>query len=555
MALPNSSFEGLQSAGSARKLSSSTSPSPNTLPVQSSILQSEETSIPQNIDQIQTRNHSQPSSHPMITRSKSGIFKPKVYTVTLANKEPSTVQEALSSQNWHQAMVDEYAALVKNETWSLVPFSNAYKVVDNKWVFRLKQNTDGSITKHKARLVAKGFQQTEGVDYFETFSPVVKASTPEGFIDQQNPNHICKLKKALYGLKQAPRAWYDKLKNCLIANWKFQNSKADTSLFFKEVQGSMILILIYVDDILITGPDNEVSYAENCIYLSQKKYILDLLSKANMQNCKGCDTPIVTGTKLQKEVKGCLGQYIEDATSYRSLVGGLQYLVLTRPEIAFAVHKLSQYVTTPTLQHVMACKRVLRYLKETADHGLKFSAGGEMKITGFTDADWACDVDDKKSIGAYCIYFGNNLISWSSKKQAVVTRSSAESEYRALASASAEITWIQSLFSELNIKCTSLPTIWCDNISATELAKNPVYHSRTKHIELDMHFIRDKVLAKELEINYIPNEEQIADALTKPLTFIHFNYFRDKLNVQPCPLNLRGAVKEAHNVWKDAAHV
>ncbi|KAH9680669.1 retrovirus-related pol polyprotein from transposon RE1 [Citrus sinensis] len=555
MALPNSSFEGFQLAGLARKLSSSTSPSPNTLPVQSSILQSEETSIPQNIDQIQTRNYSQPSSHPMITRSKSGIFKPKVYTVTLANKEPSTVQEALSSQNWHQAMVDEYEALIKNETWSLVPFSNAYKVVANKWVFRFKQNTDGSIAKHKARLVAKGFQQTEGVDYFETFSPVVKASTPEGFIDQQKPNHICNLKKALYGLKQAPRAWYDKLKNCLIANWKFQNSKDDTSLFFKEVQGSMILILIYVDDILITGPDNEVSYAEDCIHLSQKKYILDLLSKADMQNCKGCDTPIVTGTKLQKEVKGCLGQYIEDATSYRSLVGGLQYLVLTRPEIAFVVHKLSQYVTAPTLQHVMACKRVLRYLKKTADHGMKFSADGEMKITGFTNADWACDVDDRKSIGAYCIYFGNNLISWSSKKQAVVTRSSAESEYRALASASAEITWIQSLFSELNIKCTSLPTIWCDNISATELANNPVYHSRTKHIELDMHFIRDKVLAKELEINYIPSEEQIADALTKPLTFIHFNYFRDKLNVQQCPLSLRGAVKEAHNAWKDAAHV
>ncbi|KAH9646461.1 retrovirus-related pol polyprotein from transposon RE2 [Citrus sinensis] len=500
MALPNSSFEGLQSAGSARseqmpsvpthtdilnqqehpshtslELSSSTSLSPNTLPVQSSILQSEETSIPHNIDKIQTRNHSQPSSHPMITRSKSGIFKPKVYTVTLANKEPSTVQEALSSQNWHQAMVDEYEALIKNKTWSLVPFSNAYKVVDNKWVFRLKQNTDGSIAKHKARLVAKGFQQTEGVDYFETFSLV--------------------------------------------------NSKADTSLFFKEVQGSMILILIYVDDILITRPDNEVSYAKDCIYLSQKKYILDLLSKADMQNCKGCDTPIVTGTKLQKEVKGCLGQYIEDATSYRSLVGGLQYLVLTRPEIAFDVHKLSQYVTAPTLQHVMAY------------------------------ADWACDVDDRKSIGACCIYFGNNLISWSSKKQAVVTRSSAESEYRALASASAEITWIQPLFSELNIKCTSLPTIWCDNISATELAKNPVYHSRTKHIELDMHFIRDKVLAKELEINYIPSEEQIADALTKPLTFIHFNYFIDKLNVQPCPLSLRGAVKEAHYAWKDAAHV
>ena len=163
-----------------------------------------------------------------------------------------------------------------------------------------------------------------------------------------------------------------------------------------------------------------------------------------MLNCKRCDTPIVTGQKLQKEVKGYLGQYVENTTGYRSLVGGLQYLVLTKPEIAFVVHKLSQYVTALTLQHIMACSRVLRYLNETADYGLKFSTGREMIITGFTDADWACDIDDKKSIGAYCIYFGNNLVSWSSKKQSVVTRSIAESEYRALASASAEITWIQS---------------------------------------------------------------------------------------------------------------
>ncbi|KAH9751513.1 putative S-adenosylmethionine-dependent methyltransferase [Citrus sinensis] len=176
-----------------------------------------------------------------------------------------------------------------------------------------------------------------------------------------------------------------------------------------------------------------------------------------MLNCKGCDTPMVTEQKLQKEVKGYLGQFVEDTIGYKSFVGG----------------------------------------------------GREMRITSFTDVDWACDIDDRKSIGAYCIYFGNNLVSWSSKKQSVVT--SAESEYRALASASAEIAWIQSLLSELNIKCTSIPTIWCDNMSATKLAKNPVYQSRTKHIELDMHFVKDKrrVLerAKEL-IN-----EAIADKL------------------------------------------
>ena len=203
-------------------------------------------------------------------------------------------------------------------------------------------------------------------------------------------------------------------------------------------------------------------------------------------------------------------------------------------------------MSASTLQHILACKRVLRYLKATEDYGLKFSTEEEMRIKGYTDTDWACDIDDRKSIGVYCIYFGNNLVSWSSKKQTVVTRSSAENEYRALASASAEITWIQSLLKELKIKCTTLPVVWCDNVSATGLAKNHVYYLRTKHIELDMHFVRDKVLAGELEINYIPSEEQIADILTKPLTFTHFNYFRAKLKVHPCPLSLRKIVKEAH---------
>ena len=402
----------------------------------------------------------------------------------------------------------------------------------------------------------------------------VYMTQPEGF--ESKEGYICKLNKALYGLKQAPRAWYEKLKGCLT-DWQFINSKADTSLFIKHDTRGLIIVLIYVDDILITGPDSdllevfitklstvfalkdlglvayflgvEVCYTAQGMHLSQTKYIKDLLSRASMQNCKGSDTPFSIGFKLERVIQGSLGQEFEDPTLYRSLVGGLQYLILTRPDIAYSVHKLSQYLSAPTLQHWLACKKVLKYLQAIITYGLHIQKEGILEttgLTGYSDADWACDVDDRKSIGAYCIYLGNNLISWSSKKQPIVAKSSTESEYRALSSASSKLSWLQSLFSELKIMKLPPPVLWCDNQSAGDLARNPVFHSRSKHIELDIHYIRDKVLKKEPEIRYIPTKEQVADVFTKPLSFPKFSYFRSKLNVINRPLSLRGDVKEAH---------
>ena len=289
---------------------------------------------------------------------------------------------------------------------------------------------------------------------------------PEGFVDVENPAYVCKLHKSLYDLKQAPRAWYDKLRGCLL-QWGFVNFSSDTSLFLRRSKSSLILILIYVDGILIIGPNSsdlesfiaefntkfalkdlgalsyflgiEVLYDTDGVYLSQRKCIRDLLSKVEMINYKDVETPMSTGLKLQKKAQGSLRHYVENVTHYRSIVGGMQYLVLTRPKIAFSVHKLSQYVSAPTLQHLMACKKVLRYLKATQNYGLKFIKEGDMKLTCFTDADWVRDLDDRKSIGAHCVYLGHNLISWSSKKQPVIVTSSTESEYRSLAAASAEI--------------------------------------------------------------------------------------------------------------------
>ncbi|KAH9688627.1 retrovirus-related pol polyprotein from transposon RE1 [Citrus sinensis] len=490
------------------------------------------------------------SVHPMTTRAKAGIFKPKAFLTAHNSLEPSNVGEALADLKWKDAMQLEYDALIRNKTWNLVSMDLTHKLVGCKWVFRTKYNSDGSVSKHKARLVAKGFHQTAGVDYSETYSPVVKSSTvrvilslavmqgwnvrqidinnaflnrdltedvymqqQEGFVSKGG--YICKLNKALYGLKQAPRAWYDKLKGCLTY-WNFTNSKADTSLFIKHDTKGIILILIYVDDILVTGPDSvlleafitklskafalkdlglvsyflgiEVSYTDHGMHLSQTKYIKDLLTKTSMQNCKETETPFSTGYKLERIAKGSLGAEFENPTLYRSLVGGLQYLVLTRPDIAYSVHKLSQCLIAPTLQHWLACKKVLRYLQATITYGLYIQQEGTLEtkgLTGYSDADWACDTDDRKSIGAYCIFLG-------------------------------------------------------------DLAKNPVFHSKTKHIELDVHYIRDKVLNKELEVRYIPTEEQVADVLTKPLSFPKFSYFRSKLNVVNKPLSLRGDVKEAH---------
>ncbi|KAH9677219.1 retrovirus-related pol polyprotein from transposon RE2 [Citrus sinensis] len=346
------------------------------------------------------------NTHSMITRAKAGIFKPKAFLTDHNSLEPSNAGEVLSDTKWKAAMQDEYNALIRNKTWSLVPMNPEYKLVGCKWVFRTKYNTDGSVSKYKARLVAKGFHQTAGIDYSETFSPVVKSSTvrPEGFVLEGG--YICKLNQAIYGLKQAPRAWHD-------------------------VKG-IILVLIYVDDILITGPDSdllesfiaklskvfalkdlglvtyflgvEVSYTDHGMHFSQTKYIKDLLSKASMQDYKGTDTPFSTGYKLERSTKGLLGAEFENPTLYRSIEGTLETIGLT----------------------------------------------------GYSDADWACDIDARKSIGAYCIFLSNNLVSWSSKKQAIVAKSSTKSEYRALSAASSELSWLQSLFSELNI--TKLPT-------------------------------------------------------------------------------------------------
>ncbi|KAF5465898.1 hypothetical protein F2P56_015863 [Juglans regia] len=197
----------------------------------------------------------------------------------------------------------------------------------------------------------------------------------------------------------------------------------------------------------------------------------------------------------------------------------------------------------PRLPHWKAVKHILRYLKHTCHFGLHFSASFTFTLSAFSDADWAGCPDDRKSTGGYCVYFGNHLISWGSKKQPTVARSSTEAEYKSVANTTCELLWLQSLLSELGIFLVSPPTLWCDNISATYLTLNPVLHSRTKHVELDYHFVWERVVAKTLKVSFIPSKDQIADILTKPLSAARFAQLRSSLTVSPVPLASRGDVK------------
>jgi histone deacetylase 1/2 len=236
-----------------------------------------------------------------------------------------------------------------------------------------------------------------------------------------------------------------------------------------------------------------------------------------------------TSEKLSAYEGNSLG--LEDATRYRSIVGALQYLTLTRPDISFSVNKVCQFLHAPTTSHWTAVKRILRYLKDTSNFGLRINKSPSMLVSAFSDADWAGCPDDRRSTCGFAVFLGHNLISWSARKQATVSRSSTEVEYKSLANATTEVMWVQTLLTELGISHPLAARLWCDNIGATYLSANPVFHARTKHIEVDYHFVRERVARRLLDIKFIPTGDQVADGFTKPLTVRQLEAFRNNLNL------------------------
>eukprot|EP00253_Pinus_taeda_P030206 PITA_30206 len=356
----------------------------------------------------------------------------------------------------------------------------------------------------------------------------VYVEQPPGYEVAGQEHKVCKMKKALYGLKQAPRAWYNRINAYLIENG-FDKCDGEPTLYIKENDGKIIIVVLYVDDLIFTSNDAflivdfkklmksefemtdlgflryflgiEVDQIENCVFISQDKYVEALLKRFNMQNSKATVTPTVMGLKLTKEDSN------KDFNPklYKSIVDNLMYLTATRPDIMHVVSLISRFMERPKETHWQASKRILR------------------KIT----------------LG-YVFHMRSGAISWASKKQPVVSLSTAEAEYVAATTAACQAVWLRRVLRDLCHEQENGTTIYCDNSSAIALSKNTVFHKRTKYIDTKFHFIRELVNNGEIVLQRCRTEDQLADILTKPLPKKSFDHFRKRMGMQQ--LKLRGSV-------------
>lgn len=510
----------------------------------------------------------------------------------MESSEPKSYQDAiqcLDNEKWIEAMDSEIASLEKNHTWNLVDLPDGRKVIDNKWVFKIKHNSAGDVQRFKARLVIRGFTQQYGIDYTETFSPVVKLTSvrlilaiaasqglklkqfdvetaflygslneeiymcqPKGYED--NTNRVCKLNKSLYGLKQASRIWNQKFTD-FLQKFKFKVCASDNCVFVGNIAGRKIFLAIWIDDGLVAATTNrdidelilflQREFAikvtdgiffvglqinrllDGSIHVNQSTYAKKVLSKFNMMDACAVDTPADTNTKpLCKLVDGKL-----KAFPYREAVGSLMYLaVATRPDISFAVGLASRCLDQPNENHVNAVKRILKYIKGTTNFGILFKSNVTLNLNCYSDADYAGDVDTRKSTSGFVSMFGSGSISWGSNRQKCVALSSTESEYIAGSEAVKELVWLNRLLDNLDVDIEN-PVLHLDNQGAIKLTKNPEFHKRTKHIEVRYHFIREKFEEGFFRLRYVNTKEQIADIFTKPLSRHKFQYFRKLLGM------------------------
>ena len=525
------------------------------------------------------------------------------YCLLTEDGEPSTFHEATSSSDvslWMTAMQEEIEALHKNTTWELVPLPHGRKAIGNKWVYKIKRDSNDQVERYRARLVVKGYAQKEGIDFNEIFFPVVRLTTvrivlamcatfdlhleqldvktaflhgeleeeiymlqPEGFAETGKENLVCRLNKSLYGLKQAPRCWYKRFDSFIIS-LGYNRLSSDHCTYFKRFDGGdFIILLLYVDDMLVAGPNKDrvqelkaqlarefdmkdLGSANKIlgmqihrdrdnrkIWLSQKNYLRKILRRFNMQDCKPISTPLPVNFKLSSSMSpSSEAERMEmSRVLYASAVGSLMFaMICTRPDIAQAVGAVSRFMANPGKEHWNTVKRILRYIRGTSDAALCYG-GSDLTVRGYVDSDFAGDLDKRKSTTGYVFTLAGGAVSWVSKLQTVVALSTTEAEYMAATQACKESVWIQRLLEELGHKQEKI-TLFCDNQSALHIARNPAFHSRTKHIGVQYHFVREVVEDGCVDMQKIHTTENLADVMTKSINIDKFIWCRSSYGLE-----------------------
>jgi hypothetical protein len=385
----------------------------------------------------------------------------------------------------------------------------------------------------------------------------VYVQQPPGFSTTGSENKVLRLHKALYGLRQAPRAWNAKF-DSTMGSLGFQRSSSEHGVYTRSRRGGRLIVGVYVDDLIITGTSKEIidafklemkdrfqmsdlgllSYylgievkqGTHDIFLCQAAYAGKLLDRCGLISCNPCASPMESRLKLSKSSTA----EAVDATGYRSVIGALHYLLHTRPDLAFAVGYLSRFMEAPREDHLIAVKRVLRYVAGTQGHGLHYTKHeeGTPKLIGYSDADMGGDIDDRKSTSGIVFFLAGNPVTWQTAKQRVVALSSCEAEYIAAAAAACQGVWLARLLTDMIGTESGAPELLVDNQSAIALSKNPVFHERSKHIDVRYHYIRECVDEGRIIIVYTATEEQLADILTKALGRVRFLELRDRIGVK-----------------------
>ncbi|GJS24376.1 putative ribonuclease H-like domain-containing protein [Tanacetum coccineum] len=516
-------------------------------------------------------------------RNNHKDFHHCLFACFLSQHEPKKISEALEDESWVDAMQEELLQFEIQKVWILVDLPYGKKAIGTKWVYRNKKDERGVVVRNKARLVAQGHRQEEGIDYDEVFAPVARleairiflafasymgfivyqmdvksaflygkideevyVSQPPGFLDPKYPEKVYKVVKALYGLHQAPRAWYATLSTFLLKNG-YRRGTIDKTLFLKKDKHDIILVQVYVDDIIFGSTKKswcdefealmksrfqmssmgeltfflglQVKQKPNGIFISQDKYVAEILKKFDFASVKTASTPIETQKPLVKDEEAS----DVDVHLYRSMIGSLMYVTASRPDIMFAVCACSRFQVTPKTSHLSAVKRIFRYLKGKPKLGLWYPRESSFDLESYSDSDYAGANLDRKSTTGGCQFLGRRLITWQCKKQTIVATSTTEAEYVAAASCCGQVLWIQNQMLDYGFNFMNTK-IYIDNESTICIVKNPVYHSKTKHIAIRHHFIRDAYEKKLIQVLKIHINDNVADLLTKAFNVSRFQF-------------------------------